>query len=438
MIRRRTVRTVASFELWSTVKRKGYLIATFGMPVFVLLYGGLISLIGLFAAKQESEVKIYGVVDQAQVLKLREETEVPSEIRKALEAAGQQPALDHALGWWKNFVFRPYDDVDAARAALLGDRIRGFFVIPADYLETGAVETYARENVDFQGSDSKGALRSLLLDRLLEGRVSGEVADRVRKPIAKSTEWTVTAAGTVEERHVFAVIAKLVVPIVFAILLLISLMMSAGYLMQGTAAEKENKVVEILLCSASPDEILAGKLLGLGGAGLLQVVVWFGMVIFAGLTSISVLGLAGVDVPWEALLVAVPFFLIGYLFLGSLMLGTGSLGSNVKESQQFGMVWAFLMMVPMVCLQILITEPNGTLARVLTWIPFTSPVTVVLRTTLGSAGIAWWEIAGAFVVMVLSTWIALRFGARLFRVGLLLTGSRPKLREILRQARLSG
>jgi ABC-2 type transport system permease protein len=119
------------------------------------------------------------------------------------------------------------------------------------------------------------------------------------------------------------------------------------------------------------------------------------------------------------------------------MLGTGSLGNNVRESQQFSMVWTLLTVIPLVFLQVLIVEPHATLGRVLTWIPFTAPVTVVLRTALDAKGIAWWEIAGSFVVMVISTWIAIRVGARLFRVGLLLTGARPKLREILRQARLS-
>ena len=76
------------------------------------------------------------------------------------------------------------------------------------------------------------------------------------------------------------------------------------------------------------------------------------------------------------------------------------------------------------------------LAKVLTWIPFTAPATVIFRLAFDPTGIAWWEVAGPFVVLIASTWFGIRLGARLFRVGILLTGARPKLREIIRQARL--
>ena len=167
---------------------------------------------------------------------------------------------------------------------------------------------------------------------------------------------------------------------------------------------------------------------------LVQVTVWFGMVLLGSAVTVASLELAGIELPWLSLSLCVPFFGAGYLFLGSLMLGTGALGSNLKESQQFSLIWTFVTMVPLVFLQILLAEPHGTLGRVLTWIPFTTPLTVIFRTAIDAPGVAWWEIAGAFAVMLVSTWLAIRMGARLFRVGLLFTGARPKLREIIRQA----
>ena len=116
--------------------------------------------------------------------------------------------------------------------------------------------------------------------------------------------------------------------------------------------------------------------------------------------------------------------------------GSGSLGSNQRESQQWSMVWAILAFAPFVFMMMFLEEPHNGMAVAMTWIPFTAPLTVILRMTLDPPGIAWWEIAGSFVVLVVSTYVAIHLGARLFRVGLLLTGARPKLREILRQARL--
>lgn len=436
------VRTVAAFEFRSTVSRKGYLITTFGMPLFVMLYGLLISTIGFFVVDSKSRIKVYGVVDHAAVLALHGDTErrgieIPPEVRSAMEASGQAAELDNALGFADHKVFRPFDDRDTAQAALLDDSIAGFFVLQPDYIDTGRIEEYFGEGIGLTNSDGREALEGLLLERLLADRVEPRIAERASAPIAVRDSWTVKPNGEIEERSRMATLARLIVPLLFTVLLFTSLMMSAGYLVQGTALEKENKVVEVLLSSANPDEVLTGKLLGLGGAGLLQVGVWFGMMILGGVAFAAALTSFGVQVPWLAMGVGLLFFVTGYLFMGSLMLGFGSLGSTTRESQQLTTVWTLLAVLPMMFIGLFIAAPHSLPALIMTWIPFTAPVTVILRLTLEPEGIVWWEIAGSLAVLIASTWFALRLGARLFRIGLLLTGSRPKLRAILRQARLS-
>ena len=94
-----------------------------------------------------------------------------------------------------------------------------------------------------------------------------------------------------------------------------------------------------------------------------------------------------------------------------------------------------LAILPLMVLVILLEDPNGILGQVMTWIPFTSPLTVIIRLAVDSSGIAWWEVAGSIAMLVASTWLAIRIGARLFRVGFLLTGSRPSLAELWRQAK---
>ena len=444
MIRPRKIRSVASFELSCTVRRKAYLITTFGMPLFILLYLGFVTLVGIVTEqKQAEEVRVYGVIDRPGVLSLAEDAsasaiEIPDRLREALEASGQMRALEgNILGWRGNSVFRPLDDRDVAIESVGKGDLKGCFVLEEDYLQTGRVELYLPDEVDFDDDSARRALGNLLVDRLLGDHVSEEIGERVRKPVATCDEWTVTAEGGVKSRSVAGVVAKLIVPIVFALLLFLSLMMSASYLLQATATEKENKVVEVLLSSADPDEILTGKLLGLGFAGMLQVLVWFGMIVLSALVGAGALAGLGVAIPWTGIIVAVFFFPTAYLFLGSLMLGTGALGGNLKESNQLSMIWSLPAAAPMLFLGFLLTDPHGVVASVLTWIPFTAPVTVIFRSTIDPGGIAWWEMAGPFVLVALSTWVAIRIGARLFRVGLLLTGARPKLREILRQARLA-
>lgn len=442
MNRLQKIRTVATFEFLAAVKRPGYLIATFGMPLFVAAYGGVVAIPAYYMDRQDREVAIHGVVDEAGVLHLAGDVaaesglQVSEEMRRALEAAGQGEALDRAVPA-SNILFRPFDTIDAARQAVADRRIKGFFVLPPRYLADGEIAAYAPDSLTTGGSEPRNALRELLRQRLVSARLDAEAAERILRPVTRTESYAVTRSGELREGAGAASAVRIAVPLAFMILFLLSILMTSGYLMQGTATEKENKVVEVLLASANPDEILAGKLLGLGGAGLVQVGVWLAMVLATGLGIVPLLLATRIDVPWLALGLAMPFFLLAFLFFGSLILGTGSLGSNMREAQQLAMVWSLLAAMPLMMLVVLVRDPNGTVARVLTWIPFTAGPVVVLRASTDAGLLAGWEIAGAFVVLVVSTLLSLRVGGRLFRIGLLSAGARPSLREIIRQARLS-
>ena len=117
------------------------------------------------------------------------------------------------------------------------------------------------------------------------------------------------------------------------------------------------------------------------------------------------------------------------------MLGTGSLGSNMREAQQLAMVWSLTAALPMMMMAVLLREPHGIVSRVMTWLPFSAAPVIMFRASIDLDALPWWEVAGSFVVLIVSTLIAIRVGATLFRIGLLST-SRPSLAEIMRQAKL--
>jgi len=440
MIRWTKVRTVAAFEFFATVKRMGYLVATFGMPLFMAAYAGIVAIPAYYAEKSDRVPNIYGVIDRASVLGMDADvgatSRLPDEVQEALEASGQGEALEHAAAS-ANFVFRPFADEQQARDALIARKIKGFYVVPADYLATGGITMYSGETFSFSSRDSRDALAELLRGRLLAGHLDNPLAARIVEPVERTTRYAVTRTGELRDGGAAAAVLRLAVPLVFMVLFLLSVLMTSGYLMQGTATEKENKVVEVLLASANPDEILAGKLLGLGAAGLLQIGVWLGMVLTTGFGIIPLLLTSGVALPWRAVALAIPFFILAFLFFGGLMLGTGSLGSNMREAQQLAMIWSLTAALPMMLMAVLMKDPHGTVARVLTLVPFTAGPVVVLRASTDADLLAWWEVAAAMLVLAASTWLALRLGARLFRVGLLNSGARPSLREIIRQARLA-
>lgn len=441
MTRLHKVRTIATFEFLTAVKRPGYLIATFGMPLFVAAYGAVVAIPAYFAAQKDKADALFGVVDQAAVLALEGDVAAPTiqlsdDLRQTLESMGKGAALDRALGD-SNFVFRSFRTESDARAALQADRIKGYFVLAGDYMDSGRVDIYSPETVSLTRSDSRTAFANLVRQHLVRGRVDERLGKRLVSPVHDPRRFSVARTGEVTDGGRAASAVRLAVPLVFIVLFLMSVLMTAGYLMQGTATEKENKVVEVLLASANPDEILAGKLLGLGGAGLLQIAVWLLMALGTGIGVVPLLLSSGIQIPWLALTLAVPLFLMAFLFFGSLILGTGSLGSNMREAQQLAMVWSLTAALPLMMMSILIRDPHGTVARVMTWIPFSAGSLIMLRASMDPGSLPWWEIAGSLLVLMASTWLAIRLGARLFRVGLLSSGARPSLREIVRQARLT-
>jgi len=435
------IKAIATFEFLSAVKRPGYLITTFGMPVFMGLYAGVVALPAYYATKKDREPVVYGVIDRSGVVALQGDAQpsierLPPELRKALESAGQRGAMALALAE-DHVVFRPFGDEAAARQALAARTVKGYFVVPADYVSRGRIDSYQADVVSASGSDAREAFATLLRERIVAGRLDGATAARVLDPIRETRRFAISKTGDVHDGGRTASAVRLIVPLAFMVLFLMSILMTSGYLIQGTATEKENKVVEVLLASANPDEILAGKLIGLGGAGLLQITVWLSILTVGGVGIVPILLASKVDFPWTTLALALPFFLLGFIFFGSMMLGTGSLGSNMRESQQLAMVWSLTAALPLIMMGLLIKDPHGIAARVLTWLPITSAPLVILRASLDPAALAWWEVAGAFTVLAISSWIGLRVGGRLFRIGLLSSGSRPTLKEVIRQARLA-
>lgn len=432
--------TVATFEFLSAVKRRGYLIATFGMPLFVAGYGAIVGIPAYYAALKEREPSIIGVVDRADVLKLNADVkagpEVAPELERTIVAAGRGRALEQ-IASERDIIFRRFASEDEARAALAADATKGYFVIGPDYLQTGRIEFYTPDAMRMSTSSVREAFSILVRERLLAERVEDTVAARVLRPLGDLKRLAVTHTGEVVDGGEMASAVRVVVPAAFMVLFLMSVLMTSGYLMQGTAIEKENKVVDVLLASANPDEVLGGKLLGLGAAGLLQVIVWLSLLLFTATGVVPLVLAARVSVPWLAIGLAVPLFMTSFLFFGSLMLGTGSLGGNMREAQQLAMVWSLMAALPLITMSLLIRDPHGGAAQVLTWLPISSAAVIMLRASMDPGYLAWWEVAGAFATLLVSTWIAIRVGARLFRIGLLSSGARSSLREVLRQARLS-
>jgi len=293
---------------------------------------------------------------------------------------------------------------------------------------SGKVTAYnASESLLSEGKLAQLPLRKLLVKSLAADAVAPLVVSRMLEP-ADITTLNKGKDGTWTERSVAQIVKRIGVPIGFTFMLLISILVSAGSLIQGVSEEKENRVIEVILSSIDARSLLLGKLLGLGAAGLLQLAIWLTMALLPAIMLVAGLALSPMIV-----ILCLIYFVLAFLLYGTLITGTGVIGTNAKDMQQYGMFWSIGSAIPMIFMEVLLRDPHGTTARILSYFPLTSAVTMMLR--IGNDGVSWWEIPLTIGILAASVWLALRFAARIFRTALLMYGKRPTFVEIFRWMR---
>ncbi len=431
------VSTIAGFELRRAVTRPAYLALTFGFPLFFALIGGLPAYLQRESLSAQLErAALYAAVDEAGLLYLdaRASAAPPPELADRLPP-GTPVVVHDTVGLFG------VESEARARALLREGRVDGVVVVPRDLVAHGGVRMIVTAQIsplDVSVATARAHVGSLLVQGLLHERVQPELAERVRRPLEGLQHYEMDEAGQVRavEDVGLSALARLLIPITLSMLLLMALMTTGGYLVQAIGSEKENRVIEVLLATVRPQELLAGKLLGLGAAGMLQFSVWSGGFALTLGALLGVLEDVAVSVPWDAVVIAPLLFVIGYLFYGSLMLATGSLGSSAAESQKLTLMWGMLALLPMLFAPMFLDDPHGLGPLVMHWVPFTAPLAIVLRMAQDPAGVEAWELVGSVGVLLVCTWLSVRIGARVFRVGVLLSGGWPGWRQVLRQAEI--
>jgi ABC-2 type transport system permease protein len=230
------------------------------------------------------------------------------------------------------------------------------------------------------------------------------------------------------------------VPVAFVYLLWISLFSIMQMLLNNTIEEKSNRIAEVLLSSVTPGEIMMGKLLGIAGIGLTMVAAWLTTVFVAARFYLGSGG-AGADFigpAVDAVLASglIPIFLLcfllGYLIYAGLFLTIGALCNDIKEAQNAQGPLMLIMMVPLFTMMFVNRDPHGTIATILTWIPLYTPFTMMNRTAADPPLL---ELIGATVLMLATAVLLLWSAGRIFRIGILRAGNRPKFAEVLKWLR---
>ena len=407
----RELQTIFSEELRRGSRRAWYRIVTFAVPAVLLILVVAVPLARRITADDEGardEEGDIGLVDRSGIL-----------------AADYTPPGDFRI-----FPGRQ-DGIDA----LLDGEINAVYVIPRDYLSTGKVEWLHTRSVVAAGYARDGdRLQALQREALVTGGLDAEVKARFLNPATFESTIVEEDRSTREGAEEATMLSA---SYIFMILMAISVVSVGGYLLSSVVEEKENRMIEILLTSASPLGVMAGKVLALGTLGLVQVLVWT--------ASLAVLGPRIADsfpqvdqLAVDAMLVvwAAAFFVAGCFVVGVAAAGIGAAATSFHEARQLFWPVVVPVYVPMVLWNPLVENPDGMLPRILSFVPITAPVTMMLR--LGAADIALVEVLGSLAVTALGGVVLLWGSARVFRAGLLLYGQRMTLRGVVTALRQAG
>jgi ABC-2 type transport system permease protein len=404
--------TIALHEYVTSVRRPSF--------IFFTLLPPAIGLIGLIVA----------VFFSGQTSRFFENQFVPkAELIGIVDQSGLYPSIPAAY----SAQFAAYPNETAAQQALNASTLGAFVVIPANYVKTGNVTVYVKEGGFLSGAAlaDSSSLTPFLVNGLLAGKVDEALIQRVSAP-AHITPVTLGAEGqpsTSAKANPFSMVSGFVIPYMLSIFLVIAIFTTAQYLLRSVSEEKETRVIEVVLSSVTAQELLAGKVVGLGALGFTQLGVWLGaaMAFTGGVGAL----LAGAVVALNPMVfvLSAAYFLLGYLMYGTLMAAAGALGTNVRESQQMAGLFSFTAFIPYMLSGFIWMNPNMPLARALSYFPLTAPTMMMFRLPYG---VPPEDIVISLVVLLVSVPFCVWGGAKVFRTGLLMYGKRPSLRQIWR------
>jgi len=422
-------------EYLNMVRKKSFLLATFLVPL------GFAALIGIQVASA-----VFVEKENYDLLIVEDDTyAVTGRINKG----------DN----FKIVPIKPQGDFVTQRDSLL-ERVKKnenevYLYYPETYLE--------KENITATLHSSKKLSQQVRreVERKLERAIKDYKTELVgiSKEQLKKTDFELdlqTKSG--EKENSTSEIMALAVGAGTAIIIYMLIAIYGGILMQGVIEEKANRIVEVIVSSVRPFQLLMGKTLALASVaitqlilwGLLSMVVYFIMIPFIANSGIDPADLQqpGMEMSaselenklidfrsanWNVLWFFPIYFLGGFFLYGSLMAAAGSAVDNIQDAQQFTIPITLPLMLPLFFYPNIIQNPNGMFASITSHIPFFSPMIMPMRIGLGS--VPWWEIALSIIILILSFLGCVWVSAKIYRTGILMYGKKPSFKEIFKWLR---
>lgn len=326
-------------------------------------------------------------------------------------------------------------DEDVIRNQVASEEIFAFLVIgPDPVASSNGFKYYSRNLTDEELKDwflgHAGALVRPM--RFQEQEIDQQVAMEILSPL-RFAEQKVTKSGEVEEVKTQDTI-KQWLPVGFVYILWIAVFSISQMLLTNTIEEKSNRIIEVLLSSVSPMQLMLGKVFGILATGLTILLSW--VAFFLGSMRFGPT-MVGQELPFDLSFIAadpvyltsfVVYFILGYLLYGAVLVGMGAVCNSLKEAQNLMQPVVVMLLVPLMVMLPVAKNPNGMLAKFLSYIPPFTPF-VMMNRAAGPPTAMEYLVTGALLVSFIG--VTFWASAKVFRIGILMTGKPPKLKEII-------
>jgi len=422
----RKIWLVVKREYLTRVRTKGFIIGTIALPLFTI---AVLILPVIMARRQVGHTQQIDIVDQTGAL-----------------AANIMAGLDEKLpnGQPAYRVVRTVDqpgDLPALRKQLRAEvnagKLDGYFIVPQDVLTGKPAEFYSKNPAAELTSlgtirrATSGAVISLRLKQ--RGFQAEKLNDLVRG--VEVTFIKITREGEVEEKG-----QTFMTAIIMAMVLYMTLLVYGVMTMRSVLEEKNTRIVEVLVSSLRPFQLLMGKIVGVAAVGFTQYIIWgicgsllagYGAAMATAFSPGA--DLPKIELPVSHLVYLATFYLAGYFLYASLYAAAGAMVSSDEEAQQVQMPMTLMIIVSFLLFTVILRSPNSTLAVVLSLIPFFAPILMILRISIQTP--PFWQIAASLALTFMTALGTVKFSAKIYRVGILMYGKRPSLAELVRWLR---
>lgn len=415
-------------EYLERVRTKAFWFATFLVPIFFLGYMA----VQFAAIRKTSGERRVAVVDRTGQLA----EPLARELAEREQTRLKENPRSRGLHWI--LETRPVTgDVEATKEALrkevLEKKIYGYLVLDPELLEKDRAEYYSISVSEFVALDqmeraiNRTILRRKIAERGLPASLSKELEKRVDLKTLK-----VTSKGATEEKG-----AGIIASIVFLAIMYMTFLMYGFQNLRGVIEEKTNRIVELIIASVRPTELMIGKIVGIGLVGLTQYLVWSLVAMnlsLPGIASLMAMGESGAPaIPLSMIGYFLLFFVLGYFLYASIYTAIGAPFNTDQEAQQLAIIPSMLIVSGMAVYPAVMNNPNGGVAVFASLFPFTAPLVMFLRTAIAEPPV--WQIGLSIVILILATIGMAWFAGRIYRVGILMYGKKPTIPEILRWVR---